>query len=58
MTFGVGVALLLGGLALNFLARERADGTSILRLGDGMMMVYPVMCLTLIAFGLALMIGS
>jgi hypothetical protein len=58
MTFGIGVALLPGGLALTFLARERADGTSVLRLGDGMMMVYPVMCLTFISFGLALMIAS
>jgi hypothetical protein len=37
-----------------FVARERADGSSILPMGDAMMMIYPVTCLGFIAFGLAL----
>jgi hypothetical protein len=50
--FVLGVALLLIGVALVFVARQRADGTSILPLGDGMM-IYPVTCLAFIAFGIA-----
>ena len=51
--FVLGVALLLIGIALVFVARQRADGTSILPMGDGLMMIYPVTCLGFIAFGIA-----
>ncbi len=34
--FMLGIALLLIGIALVFVARQRVDGTSILPLGDGM----------------------
>ena len=58
MTFGLGVALLLFGAGAAFIARERADGSSILAVGDGLMMVYPVLCLVFIAFGIALMVSG
>ncbi len=56
MTFGLGLALLVIGIALIFIARARADGTSILPIGEGLLIVYPVICLGFIAFGIALMI--
>jgi hypothetical protein len=56
MMFGLGVALLLFGAGGVFIARERADGSSILRVGDGLMMIYPVFCLVFIAFGIALIV--
>lgn len=54
MTLGIGLALLIIGIAMAFVARERADGTRILPLSDGaMMMIYPVTCVAFIAFGIA-----
>lgn len=58
MTFLFGAVLLAVGLILAFVARERADGTSLLRLGGGMDMIYPAVCLAFIALGCAFMITN
>jgi hypothetical protein len=53
-----GVILLVIGLVLTVVGRQRTDGTSILRISSSLEMIYPVTCLAFIAFGLAFIIGS
>ncbi len=55
MTFALGLALLLIGIAMAFVARERADGTSIIpTTSAAARSLYPVTCLGFITFGVAL----
>jgi hypothetical protein len=56
MTFLLGFVLIAIGSILVFVARERGDGTSILPIKPPMDMIYPAVCLALLAFGAALII--
>jgi hypothetical protein len=51
-----GIALLLIGLALVIVGRERADGTSLISGRPWVFALYPATCLAFLAFGLALII--
>ena len=54
MTLVWGIVLVAVGLAMVFVARQRVDGTSIVRVGPPWDILYPALCLIPLAFGLAL----
>ncbi len=53
-----GIVLLIIGLALVFVARQRADGGAILPIKPPLDMVYPAFCLIFLAFGAAYIITN
>jgi hypothetical protein len=54
-----GAMLLLVGLGLGFLGQmHRADGTRVVPYNDWTFALYPVMCLTFLAFGAAFVIAN
>jgi hypothetical protein len=56
MTFVWGIVLIAIGLGMVFIARQRVDGTSILRVGEPWDTLYPALCLIPLAFGLAFIV--
>jgi hypothetical protein len=53
-----GIVLIGLGLIMVFIARQRADGTSILRIGQPWDIVYPALCLIPLAIGAALIVAG
>ena len=53
-----GIILLIIGLALVFVARQRADGTALVPLKAPLDFVYSSICLAFLAFGAAFVING
>jgi hypothetical protein len=53
-----GIALVIAGIAMVLVGRERADGSSIAARNAFTFAVYPAACLALLASGVALIIAG
>ncbi len=58
MTLVWGIVLVVLGLVMVLIARQRTDGTSILRIGQPWDILYPALCLIPLASGLALIVAG
>jgi len=56
MELAIGLVLLVIGLSLVLAGRPNRKGQRLLPMSDGLMVVYPAVCLAFIAFGLILVV--